>query len=200
MESQERPLKASGSCYRYLFLINFLPIFLGILLSPQVINFIYGPEYSPASLALPWLLAAEIPVISGVVAGQFVVAAGLQNLTPIFAGINLIANLLLCFFLIPPMGLLGAAIASCVGYGISVTIQLIFTATRPYAKVLVQETIRAVTVGLATWIVFSMAEKVLPIPFAIVVAVAVFGCIAIWTKLIRREDIHLIKELRRALT
>ena len=196
VESQEKPLRISASCYRYLFLLNLPAIFLGILLAPQIINLVYGPAYSSAADALPWLLGAEIPVIAGVVVGQFIVAAGLQNFTVIFCGINFAANLLLCIALIPRSGIYGAAIASFIGYGISIPIQMIFTATRPYATVLIWEMLRAASVGLVTWIAFVLSSWFLPLILTIVLSASVFCCASISMKLIRREDMRLVQELK----
>jgi len=196
VESQEKPLRVSASCYRYLLLINFPAIFLGILLAPQIVKLVYGSAYSPAADALPWLLGAEIPVIAGVVVGQFIVAAGLEKFTVIFCSINFAANLLLCIVLIPRSGICGAAVASFIGYGISIPFQMMFSSTRPYATVLIWEMLRAASVGFVTWIAFILSSWFLPMILTIVLSAFVFCCAAISMKLIRREDMRLLQELK----
>src|SRR5262249_35808784 len=105
------PLNISGTCYRYLFLAAFPPIFVGTFFAPVVIRLLYGAAYSRSALALPWLLAAEVPVIAGVVYGHFSVASRLQRFDVLFTFISVTVNVVLCVLLIPAQGLVGAAIA-----------------------------------------------------------------------------------------
>src|SRR5262249_13510902 len=142
IDANDMPLRMSASCYRYLFVLSFPVIFGGILFGSQTIRVVYGDSYSPAATALPWLLLAEVPVIAGTVYGQFSLAAKLQKFDVLFTTVNCIVNITLCVLLIPKIGLVGAAIASLIGYGISIPCQLLFTATRPYSVVLLREVAR----------------------------------------------------------
>jgi O-antigen/teichoic acid export membrane protein len=178
--------------------LNFPVLFLGIFFAPRAITLIYGPEYTAAASALPWLVAAEIPVIAGVVYGYFSLAAKLQKFDVIFTLLNFAANVGLCVVLIPRMGLIGAAIASLIGYAMSWPFQLAFKATRSYSVVLLREQLRLVCVGLAAWAGFTLAVLILPTAAAALVTMILLIAASIWTGFIRREDLKLLELFRNA--
>jgi O-antigen/teichoic acid export membrane protein len=195
MQADKTPLRISASCFRYLFLLSFPPIFLGMIFAPQVIGLLYGPAYSKAALAFPWLLLAELPVIAGVVYGHFSIAANLQRFDVLLTFVNALTNVVLCVLLIPTAGLAGAAIASLVGYSISYPVQLLFKSTRPYSLVVFREGLRLLAAVAPACIGFLLIERFLPIPAALAISSILLFAFAIRTKLIRPEDSRVFLEI-----
>ena len=191
------PLEISRTCYRYVFLMTLPAVLAGVLLAPQVIGALYGSSYRDASVALPWLMLAEIPVVAGIVYGHFSIAARLQRFDALFTLISAATNLVLCVMLIPRSGLAGAAIASLVSYGISIPVQLVFRATRSYSLILLREALRTSVVGFLTWLAFVLAGRILPVTGCILVSAAVFFGTAMFARLLRKDDVELIRRLSR---
>ena len=90
------------------------------LFSGTIINLIYGAEYADASKALVILGWASVFVSLGVASGQFLISEGLGRISLLRAGSGAVTNICLNFWLIPAMGILGAAIATLISYGVSV--------------------------------------------------------------------------------
>ncbi|MCX9012408.1 MAG: flippase [Candidatus Methanoperedens sp.] len=92
-----------------------LPFFFTIFLFPEaVLTIIFGPSYEHAGSALRiLLLGALVQVLTGPNALTLVVA-GKTKLNMVDDLIGLIVNISLNFFLIPTMGITGAAIASSI--------------------------------------------------------------------------------------
>jgi O-antigen/teichoic acid export membrane protein len=189
------PLEISRTCYRYLLLITLPPVILGVLFAPQIIFLLYGDAYSNASLALPWLMLAEIPVVAGIVYGHFSMAARLQRYDVLFTSIVATANIGLCIWLIPASGLTGAAIASLASYSLGIPVQLAFRATRSYSTILIRETLRVSLVGLLTWATFLLAGMFLPIPVSMTLAALVCLASAVLVRLIRKDDLRVVAGL-----
>src|SRR6185295_8708641 len=187
---REAQLRLSCTCYRYLFVAAFPVLFAGIVFAPETITFLYGSAYASAALALPWLMAAEIPVISGVVYGNFSVASNLQRFDVLFTFFSMCINLVLCAALIPSHGLVGAAVASLISYGIATPMQMLFRSTRPYSIALIREVARFLAVGSLTWFGFNLCEGNLPVALSLAVSFAVFAAASFWLKLITRRDLQ----------
>ena len=182
----------SSACYRYMYLAAFPAIFAGILFAPALIRILYGKAYLPGAAALPWLMAAEIPVIGGIVYGHFSIAAKLQWFDVFFSFVNMATNVVLCIVLIPKTGLVGASIAALLSYGVCIPLQLIFRATRSYSLILVWETLRLIAVGFITAAGFYAANQLFSIPGSVAVACAVFLVASIVLKLLQREDFRFL--------
>jgi O-antigen/teichoic acid export membrane protein len=171
------------------------PVILGALFAPEVIALFYGDGYSPAALAMPWLLLAEIPVVAGIVYGHFSLAAKLQRYDVVFTLITAIANVSLCFWLIPKLGLTGAAAGSLVSYSISIPVQLVFRSTRSYSAILFREAFRVLVVVLLAWLAFVAAERILPGSISVLVSILVSLGAAVLVKLIRKDDLRWVSGL-----
>jgi O-antigen/teichoic acid export membrane protein len=184
------PVELSRRCYRYLFAAAFPVLFAGIALAPQTINLLYGKNYSGAAPALPWLMAAEIPIIAGIVYGHFSVASNLQRFDVLFTFLNMCTNLGLCVVLIPAHGLIGAAIASLISYSLSVPLQLLFKATRKFSVALILEVTRFLAVGTCTLLAFRVLQEILPLALSLLISGAVFAASAFALKLVTRKDIE----------
>ncbi len=106
--------------YSILLFLVVLPICLATIVWPEpILRLIYKPEYTSAAGTLR-ILGIYMMVFSlGVVASQYVVSARLEKMY--FASVILggALSVTLCFWLIPEMGGLGAAIALLISHGVS---------------------------------------------------------------------------------
>ncbi|WP_229221452.1 flippase [Dyadobacter endophyticus] len=99
--------------------------------SSQIVEILYGSQYSGASAILIVHIWALVPMFLGVAAGQYLVIENLQQYNVYKTGIGLLLNVLLNLLLIPKMGALGAATATLVSYYVSAIFSnFLFPATR----------------------------------------------------------------------
>ncbi|MGV3604632.1 MAG: flippase [Dyadobacter fermentans] len=89
------------------------------LLSQQIIQLLYGPEYHPAYSILAIHIWALVPMFLGVASGQYLIIENLQKYNVYKTLIGLTLNVLLNVILIPKMGAVGAAIATLISYYVS---------------------------------------------------------------------------------
>lgn len=95
-----------------MFLLAFPLAVGGILLAPLIISFLYGDAYSPAAPAFTILLLTFFLVFPGTLISNAVFAYNRQKLFMGFIGLGALANVVLNYFLIPPYGIFGSAIAT----------------------------------------------------------------------------------------
>jgi O-antigen/teichoic acid export membrane protein len=101
---------------------------LGLLLAtPVLLPLLYGPEFQAALGAAMILLIA-----SGFYSFKLILSGGLRGLgypeaTAYAEILSLAATAVLLFVLLPPLGILGAAIASMLAYLLAVVVLLLFT-------------------------------------------------------------------------
>ena len=102
------------------------PIALGAILWPDVIlKVLFRPEYAPAAGALR-ILGIYIALFSlGLVASQYVIAARMEKVYFASVIVGGILSVLLCLFLIPKLGGMGAAISLLIAHGISMGLYLV---------------------------------------------------------------------------
>ena len=104
----------SSESARLIFLTS-LPIFLVLALFPQWILSIFGKEFPGNENALYILLAGQFIVCFCGLPSQILNMAGRQDVLRNIAVFSAIINVLLCIFLIPPYGLMGACYAQLGG-------------------------------------------------------------------------------------
>ena len=93
------------------------PAFFGVLvLAPEILRLVFGPEFAIASLALVVLVAGKVPeAVQGLV-GRCLLAMDEPALVARATVWTIVLNLVLNVILIMEFGLLGAAIATTVAY------------------------------------------------------------------------------------
>jgi polysaccharide transporter, PST family len=96
------------------------------LLSPFIINILFGNEYSGASTVLSIHIWAGIFVFMGVVNSKYLIPENLVKLSLYRTLIGAITNILLNIILISSYGIIGAAIATLLSYGLQAYISLLF--------------------------------------------------------------------------
>jgi len=89
------------------------------IFSPVIINLIYGKEYFEASIVLSLHIWASIFVFLGVASSKYLIAENLTTISFIRTFLGAISNIVLNIFLIPLMGINGAALATLLSYFIS---------------------------------------------------------------------------------
>ncbi len=104
----------------------------------DIVNLLYGTEFTKASPVLSIHIWAGIAVFLGVASNKFLVA---ENLTKIFfyiTALGVISNLILNIILIPTIGITGAAIATLISYFIATFSLIIFKQTKTNIQMFVK--------------------------------------------------------------
>ena len=87
-----------------------------ITFASPIIYKLFRPEFASAAPVLAVHVWGSLFVFLGVASGQFLIAEGLNKLTFVRTGVGAIVNIILNFILIPPMGMMGTAIATVIAY------------------------------------------------------------------------------------
>jgi O-antigen/teichoic acid export membrane protein len=80
---------------------------------------VYGQQYLDAQAVIPWLAFRPLLIILGAIRGIFLVMEGRLIYMPVCSAVGLITTLIAGSFLIPFLGLVGAAISGLIGLVIS---------------------------------------------------------------------------------
>jgi O-antigen/teichoic acid export membrane protein len=101
----------------------------GVLLStfgPMLIVLWYGRDYAPAGRPLPWISAGIVMMSVYVSLTQSFTSRNQQQVNITAGLIALVGNVVLNLYLIPSMGIVGAALASAISYGCAALLLLVF--------------------------------------------------------------------------
>jgi O-antigen/teichoic acid export membrane protein len=129
-KSRELYLERMQMLYDSFTLFTIFVALITTFVAPFVIHIIYGVEYIEAAAVLSIHIWAGIFVFLGVASSKYLVAENLTKISFYRTFIGAITNLTLNFILIPEHGILGAAIATLISYGISTFCILIPTEGR----------------------------------------------------------------------
>ena len=149
----------------------------GSLLAPQFIQLLYGAEYLPATGAFQVLLLTLAVAFPGTILSSAIFSYNKQKkLIPIFL-LGAVGNIVLNSFLIPPFGIVGAAVATLLSQSLSnfFVWQVIrklnhFTVLSQLKKVIVA----TIGMALATFVMSSFGTNVV---VNILVSAGVYGAI-----------------------
>ena len=108
------------------------------LFSGQVVNILFGNEFSEAGPVLAIHLWASIAVFLGVASSQFLLIEQLQKISFYRTLIGLICNIFLNLILIPSHGATGAATATVISYFVATFALIFFKATRSHVVFLLE--------------------------------------------------------------
>ncbi len=101
------------------------------LMSPWIIDLLYGSAFSPAAAVVSVHVWAGVFVSMGVVQSSWIISEGLTKLSLYKALLGAVSNIILNLLLIPSMGIMGAAVATVVSYAIAACFSnLLFPSTR----------------------------------------------------------------------
>jgi O-antigen/teichoic acid export membrane protein len=101
---------------RQVFLMTMVVGLAIAVFSPFVLPLIFGARFAPSVAVIWWILPGTIMLALGKVCGADLVGRGLVIHTPISSYIGMVLTLILDWFLIPSMGIRGAALASSIAY------------------------------------------------------------------------------------
>jgi O-antigen/teichoic acid export membrane protein len=96
------------------------------LLGPYVITAWYGEPYAPARAPLPWAAVGVVMMSVFVILTRDFTSRGRQRVNIVAALLALIANITLNTYLIPAMGIVGAAMATAASYTGACLLLLVF--------------------------------------------------------------------------
>jgi O-antigen/teichoic acid export membrane protein len=176
-----------------------LPLFLILFLFPKIVlNFLFGPDYIQAGVALQLLsLGFIIHAFLGS-NGNTLLVMGKTRFIMAASVVCVILNLILNLMLIPPFGIMGAAIATASSLGI-INILLstelyrssgIHPFTKNYLKPIIASGILISLIYGLSKIFFTISFWHLPILF--VIFIFVYGLSLLLTKSFDKEDIQML--------
>lgn len=124
--TREQANQFTPMVFRHTFLVTLLAACVLFSVSRFVIPVVFGKAYIPSIVPL-WILLPGIVMLSlsKVLTGDLN-GRGLPQYGSYSSAISLVATLSLDFFLIPKMGIAGAALASSISYSIATMVVLIF--------------------------------------------------------------------------
>lgn len=185
-----------------------LPFFFIIFLFPDaVLNIIFGSPYVEASDALRILaIGALVQVLTGPNA-LILVVVGKTKLNMVDDLIGAVANVVLNLFLIPIMGIIGAAIASTVSLSI---INILKSAqifwmhkinpfTFNFIKPLIASTLFVYIIYMLIRSTFNTSITIWMLLLFFVFFSVLYGACMILTKSFDKEDILMLKEIKKVL-
>lgn len=95
-------------------------------ISPFIIKTLYGLDYMGAAIVLSILIWSGIFSFLGVASSQYLIAENLTKISFYRTGIGMVVNIILNMILIPIYGIIGAAIATLISYGVAAYVSNIF--------------------------------------------------------------------------
>lgn len=190
---------------KWIFSATF-PLFLVIFLFPEtVLNVFFGSPYEEASVALQILaLGTLIPVFLGP-NGATLIAIGRTKLNMIDDLIGAITNISLNIFLIPLMGIMGAAIAYAISFAVLNMIKSaqifhihkIHPFTKNYLKPIVTSTVLIFIIYLLIKHLFSASISIWALILLLFLFLATYSVCLVITRSFDKEDIILIQEMKK---
>ena len=181
-----------------------LPLFLVLFLFPEtILNFFYGSNYIPASIALRILALGQLINVLLGPNGSTLISIGKVRfymwVTIISAGVNVVLNILL----IPPLGIAGAAIATSLSLVLEKIIRGIklysLTRIQPLSKNLLKPVLTSTGLIIIIYFIatsfFQVTFWMLPIIF--ILFCGLYALSMLFTKSFDREDIAMLLEIER---
>ena len=146
-----------------------LPLFILFLFFPTHIMGIFGAEYKVGSVALTILSIAFLIGAGTGPGGQILHMRGKQNIDALNNVALIIVNVLLNLWLIPPYGILGAAIVTAIGLVLLHTVRFLevyqLYKMTPYESSMLKPISAAIIAAFVTLIFQHFANQGFPIPF-----------------------------------
>jgi len=197
IRSKEEMVKLFSQAVLYLMIIV-IPLVLGLLiLSKQIILFIYGPEYAPAILILI-ILSLSIPfMFLDFIFVSLFNACEKQKKNTLIHGLGTIIFIVLNLILIPILGYYGSALAVFFGFIIIFCLEIFYT--RKIIKIDKNHLFKKI--GLIFFsslimalIIFLIKEKIHLI-FSCLIGILVYFVAVYSFNLVKKKDLDFIKEI-----
>ena len=188
-----------GAATRYIAAVTFPLCAGGIAVSSLLMAVLFPPEFSPAADVMKILLVGgAIGAIAG--PGSALLIALGKTMIPAYWGLPLaLANVLLAFWLVPPLGALGAAVASTitqvagvlVGTSYLIFVQHFRFPVAPLSRMIVA----AVPVGVIAFLISSFWQGIFGLVVAGLMGVLVYVPALIATRALVPADFDLLEDL-----
>ncbi|WP_254765006.1 flippase [Natrinema marinum] len=161
-----------------------IPAFFGVLLlSREILELVYGPEYTAAWLVLIILVGGKIPRAIRILAGNSLFGLNRPDYVTRAALVDIIGNLVLNFVLIWQFGIVGAAVATVVSMTAGTVVRTYYLSQLMRLRVRYDEILWCVGSATGMYLVlYAMKQRYpvdsLPTLLAFVVAgVAIYGAL-----------------------
>jgi O-antigen/teichoic acid export membrane protein len=181
-----------------------LPMFLVLCLFPEaVLNIFFGSAYVTAAPALRILSLGFIVRNLFGPNGNTLMAMGKSRFVMWCALIAAIANVLLNILLIPPMGIVGAAIASAVSFNLGSIVASVklYTLCRaqPLSKNLLKPLAASVALAFIFWFAFGKLSTATlwMLPLLFILYYGMHALVTVLTRSFDQEDIALLLEIEK---
>jgi O-antigen/teichoic acid export membrane protein len=145
---------------KYLLAVIVPVVVAGVLLSEDLVGFLYGPAYATAARPFAILLVAELFLFLEIFNTYVLIASDRQSLASAFTIVGGVVNVALNLALIQTLGIEGAAIASLVSYAGYFALQAVHPATRGLSLTLVGAAVRPALSALALALVVVALKRV----------------------------------------
>jgi O-antigen/teichoic acid export membrane protein len=123
--------------YRLLIGMSFFITILGVTIGPYLISLLFGDAYNESGDILIYYMWSTIFVFIGGVSQNWFIAKGLQKYSTINTLVGAIINIILNYYLIRTLGVIGAAIATTLSYAVAAYfMNLFFRNTRENFKLI----------------------------------------------------------------
>lgn len=119
--------RQSAAAARTIFVVGFGIAVVLVLIGPRVIELLYGPEFDVAASLIALYSLTTIPIFQRQLISKFLLIERAYGYSLASNLVNLVANVLLNFVLIPLYGIWGAVFAALLSYSISTYIIFLFT-------------------------------------------------------------------------
>lgn len=166
----------------------------GAVLATPIMSFLYGAEYIPGALAFQFIVATTLLAFPGTLVGNLILAYNQQKKVAWGVALGSIGNIAFNALLIPPLGIMGAAIATVVAQTLS-NGYMWYVIQRTSAFQTFSHLTKIVGAGLVMG-VCAFALNLLGLH--ILVTIAVSGLVYIGSLVLFRE--HVIGEIRALAT
>ncbi len=114
---------------KYLFTAALLVVCAGVMLSEQIIDFVFGDSFHPSARALQILIFAGGIIFVSNLVSMSLTAMNRQRINTWLAFANVIANIILNLILIPRWSYIGASIATVITEGLGCFLAFLFNMT-----------------------------------------------------------------------
>ncbi|WP_101297051.1 flippase [Halegenticoccus soli] len=189
---------------KWIVLVTFPPILVFALFSPSIVQVVFTAEYLPAAPVLSILTAGLFFRAIVGLDGDMVKAINRPRIELVSAFIGVIANFLLNIVLIPRFGIIGAAVATVVGYFIYNMVEVAaiyyYTGIHPFAL----KNMKPIAPTLAFAVVLMQLTSGIDLGILGLVIVGILISIAqlvslVVTRSIEEADLFLIKKAEKQL-
>ncbi len=180
--------------FKYLMLFIMPIAVMTTLYSKQIILACYGRDFLPSQLALAILIWSTVFGYAGWVHSNLLIATNLQLFDIIFTGSSAFLTVVLNLMLIPKYGLVGAAIATTISFGLYIPISYSLKRTRVFATAIVRSMIKPLVVSLfVIYLVHFLSP--LNLIFNLILSLFIYLFLIFWIGGIDAADIKYGKEI-----